>query len=267
MRKKILFLLMVTQFTFNCAKAEDIAEMTAPVAFAIANNAIKNGKKDGRLNVDLSFQNIEKKNLDWPSGTIVAKITTPDSHKSAIVTYILNGTYTATAIVEISGSERKQYPINFVESAIVFGQAQTIENHFTSLSNKLSKGLSTNQKIAVFNGVGLTGDNPIVGKSLSESIVTNLHNKGLIIVERKLLDSVLNEIKFQSSGLTSEEARIKIGEFLGADTVIVSTIKGSKLEIIINSRAIDIKSGIVISSAQEIVPRYLIPNSDLRGID
>jgi hypothetical protein len=90
MRKKILFLLMVTQFTFNCAKAEDIAEMTAPVAFAIANNAIKNGKKDGRLNVDLSFQNIEKKNLDWPSGTIVAKITTPDSHKSAIVTYILN---------------------------------------------------------------------------------------------------------------------------------------------------------------------------------
>ncbi|MCG6142742.1 MULTISPECIES: FlgO family outer membrane protein [Leptospira] len=265
--KKILYMLIFAHIFINCAKPEDIAEMTAPVAFAIANNAIKNGKQNGNLNVNLSFQNLEKKNSDWPSGTITATITTPDSDKQATVKYILNGTYTATAIVEITGKERKQYPINFIESAIVFGQAQTIENHFTSISDKLIKGLSPNKKIAIFDGVGINGGNPIIGKSLSESLVTQLSNKGMVILERKLLDTVLKEINFQNSGLTSEEVRKKLGEFLGADTIIVSTLKGSKLEIIINSRSIDIKSGIVISSAQEILPRYLIPLSDQKGLD
>ncbi|MCU0825021.1 MAG: FlgO family outer membrane protein [Leptospira sp.] len=265
--RKLIWIVSLCIISFNCAKPEDIAELTAPIAFAIANNAVKNGKQNGRIIVDLSFKNIEKKASDWPTGTIIANIQIPENNQKATVTYILNGTYTATAIVELEGKDRKQYPINFIESAVIFGQAQTIENHFKRLGTQLMKNLPSSKKIAIFDGVGVNNESLVFGKSLSESLVTQFSGSSHIIVERRLLDSVLKEVQFQREGLTSDEIRVKLGEFLGADTIVVSTIKGSKSEVVINSRSIDIKTGIISSSAQEILPRYLIQSSDQKGLD
>lgn len=260
-------LLAILAMATNCAKPADLAEMTAPVAFAIATNAIKNGKSDGRLNVEVNFQSLRRGPDNWPEGTVTALVSSPDMEKRATVTYILNGTHTATAIVEIEGQARQQYPINLVESALVFGQAQTVENHLQKLSNELAAGLGSGNKIAVFDAESTDGRKPVFGKSLSESLVTSLSRRGLTVVERKLLDSALREINFQQSGLTGDDVRKEMGRFLGADTVLVATIKGSKAEIVINARSVSVERGTVISSAQVIIPRYLIPASDLRGID
>jgi TolB-like protein len=251
----------------GCAKPADLAEMTAPVAFAIATNAIKNGKSDGKLNVEVTFQSLKRGPDNWPEGTVSALVSSSDMDKRATVTYILNGTYTATAIVEIEGQARQQYPINLVESAVVFGQAQTVENHLQKLANELAGGLGPGNKIAVFDAESTDGRRPVFGRSVSESLVTSLSRRGLTIVERKLLDGALREINFQHSGLSGDEVRKEMGRFLGADTVLVATVKGSKAEIVINARCVSVERGTVVSSSQVIIPRYLIPASDLQSID
>ena len=82
-------------------------------------------------------------------------------------------------------------------------------------------------------------------------------------MERKLLDKVLGELTFQKSGLTGDDVRKEMGKFLGADIVVVATIKVSKDEVVINARSIDVEKGTVISTGQVIFPRYLIPAADL----
>lgn len=267
MFRKIFAIAAASLVTF-CAKPADLAELTAPVAYAIANNAIKNGKSDGQINVEISFQSLQRGPEDWPTGTIVAIVSTPDApDRKAKVTYIFNGTYTATAIVEVPGQKREQYPMNLVESAIVFGQAQTVENHLQKLSDQLAAGLSSNVHIAVFDAETLNGSHPVFGKSIAESLVTSFSRRGVVVVERKLLDSALREMNFQQSGLTGDDVRKKMGLFLGADTILVATVKGSKQEIVINARTVDVEKGSVRSSGQVIIPRYLISQSDLQGID
>lgn len=267
MRTRFLGITGLLLFLTFCAKPADLAELTAPVAFAIATNAIKNGRTDGRINVDISFQSLQRGQDGWPSGTIVAVITTPESEKKATVTYVLNGSHIATAIVEIPGEQRQQYPVNLVESAIVFGQAQSVENHLQKLSDDLASGLAGNPRVAVFDAESLNGGRPTFGKTVSESLVTSFARRGVTVVERKLLDSALREMNFQRSGLTGDDIRKDMGRFLGADTILVATVKGSKHEIVINARSIDVEKGTVRSSAQVIIPRYLISESDLRGID
>jgi TolB-like protein len=265
--KKMIPIVLAVQLFGFCSKPADLAELTAPVAYAIATNALKNGKSNGKLTVELAFQSLHRERDDWPSGTITATVSTSNSDKKATVTYILNGTHIATAVVEIPGKQREQYSINLVESAIVFGQAQTIENHLQVLSEQLASRLTANERIAVFDAETLNGAHPVFGKSVAESLVTSFSRRGLTVVERKLLDTALKEINFQSSGLTGDEVRKKMGSFLGADTMLVATVKGSKQEIVINARCVDIEKGNVKSSGQIIIPRYLISMADLEGID
>jgi len=122
--------------------------------------------------------------------------------------------------------------------------------------------------IAVFDHKGILKEDSVLSKRIAESLITNFSEKGYKIVERKLLDPIFKEMQFQSSGLTDgggQEISQKIGKFLGADAVLIGTIKVEKEEVIINSRIIHLEQGIILSSGQIIIPRYLISSKDLNG--
>jgi len=260
-------LFLAALITTSCVKPADFAELTAPMVYAIANNALKNGKPNGHFTVDITFENLKRGQDEWPHGTIQAVVTSPDYDQKATVTYVLNGTHTATAIVSIPGKERQQYPINLVESAIVFGQAQTVEKHVEKMADELASRIDSKRKLAIFDAEGLDGQRPLFGKSLAESFVTAFSRRGVTVVERKLLDSALREMNFQRTGLTGDDVRKEMGRFLGADTMLVATVKGAKQEIVINARTVDIESGTIISSSQIIMPRYLVTAKDLAGVE
>ncbi|WP_246057631.1 FlgO family outer membrane protein [Leptospira gomenensis] len=151
-----------------------------------------------------------------------------------------------------------------VESAIVFGQTQNIENYLNLLAKNLSDNIPKHLKIAIFDFEGIKGERTILGKRIPESLITHLTSNNIQILERRSLDSALKELSFQKTGLTDgSDLRNKLGKFLGADAILIGTIKNDKEEILINSRIINIETGTVIAAEKVIIPKYLFPQTDL----
>lgn len=268
MKKALLLVTILFLITACGKKPQDVAELTSPIAYALVKNAIGQEKSHGKLKIDVYYDNLKMENSGWPSGEIKFQVEMEEyPGKIAKIQYILDGSFIASAIVEMPGQEKKQVKVNLYEHAIVFGQTQTVENKILDISTKLSQGIKPFSKVAVFEFKGIDNEETILGKRISESLITHLTNNKIMIVERKLLDPVLKEMSFHETGLTSEERIAKIGKFLGADVIVNGTIKVENEEILINARAIDLKNGVIISSAQIIFPRYLVNKKDLAQRD
>ncbi|MGV7929276.1 MAG: FlgO family outer membrane protein [Spirochaetota bacterium] len=261
----VLLFLLVTA----CSKTpENVAEMVSPIIYSMSKNLIAQKKHSGEMNITVVYSNLHiARSGEWPTGEIKCNVEFSEyKGKIAKIQYILDGSHLATAIVEMPFKNKEQVKVNLYENAIVFGQAQSVENKISELSEMLVKKTNLSDKIAIFDFVGLNEEKTLFGKRISESLMTNLSQKDLKIVERKLLTQVITEKTFQMNGLTGDDIRNEIGKFLGADSILVGTIKVEKEEIIVNSRIINIKNGTVTSSARIIFPKYLIRLSDLDSI-
>ncbi|MCG6142732.1 FlgO family outer membrane protein [Leptospira mtsangambouensis] len=268
--KKILFLLTTIISIINCNEnPADFASLSAPVAYALAKNAIRQEKPNGQITILATWESLKFENNEWPHGSIRFLVTTPEYPNEQVnIHYIFNGTYTATSIVKWPRKEPIQYQINLYESALILGQATTVESYLQELAKKISVDLG-DRKVAVFEFQGVLGERGIFGKRISESIISHLVAAKAKVVERKLLEPVFDEIKFQNIGLVKEDGdqvRTKIGKFLGANTIITGTIKNEREELIINARAIDLEDGVIISASQTIIPKYLVQEKDLAVI-
>ena len=78
-------------------------------------------------------------------------------------------------------------------------------------------------KVAVFDPVGKVDESTlqIVREEISMVLV---NNKGYTVLERQLINKVLEENKFQGEGLVDESQVSEIGKIMGADYVFISTI-------------------------------------------
>jgi TolB-like protein len=263
-------IILITVILFSCTKSpENIAELTSPIVYSMTKNLISQHKTSGEMNIKVIYSNLKMQiSEEWPTGEIECSVEFSEyKGKIAKIHYILDGTHNATAIVEIPGKDKKQVKVNLYENAVIFGQAQTVENKILELSSNLAKKLDFSYKIAIFDFVGLQDENTIFGKRISESLITYLSQSNYKIVERKLLDQIFKEKSFQLTGVTGENLRNEIGKFLGADCILTGTIKLEKEEVIVNSRVIDLKNGTILSSAQIIFPKYLVRPSDLNRIN
>lgn len=93
------------------------------------------------------------------------------------------------------------------------------------------------------------------GKILRDSFESAFLQTGFRVVERNQLDRLLEEMSFSASGLT-EEDRLRLGEILNADALILGTVTafdkgslGSSYPMVgISVRAVDVKTGIILWS-------------------
>ncbi|MEI1280625.1 FlgO family outer membrane protein [Leptospira venezuelensis] len=266
MKTHLKFILVVIGFIFcfNCQKPEDLAVLVAPITYSIAKNAIDQGKRNGEYFIKLKYSNIQKGEGDWPSGEINYEVESAEyPGKVGKIQYILNGSHLATAIVVPPGKNKTQFQVNLVESAIVFGQTQSIESYLNVMAKQLSVSTPKDLKIAVFDFEGIKGERTVLGKRLPESLINYLVNYKLQVLERRSLDSVIKELSFQKTGLTQgSDVRNEIGKFLGADAILTGTLKNDKEEILINARIIRIDTGTVVAAEKIIIPKYLFPQSD-----
>ena len=78
-------------------------------------------------------------------------------------------------------------------------------------------------KVAVFDPVGKVEDAilQIVREEISSVLV---NRKGYTVLERQLINKVLEENKFQGEGLVNESEISEIGKIMGADYVFISSI-------------------------------------------
>ncbi len=133
--------------------------------------------------------------------------------------------------------------------------------------------MAQSQKVAVFDPEGDANTNlkEIVREEVSSIIV---NQGGYTVLERALINKVLEENKFQMSGLVDDAQISEIGKRLGADLVFVSNITAIGSNYYISCKLIDVKTARIEkqktattqSGANDFVPVIQKMVTDMFGV-
>ncbi|MDR2234339.1 MAG: CsgG/HfaB family protein [Tannerella sp.] len=95
------------------------------------------------------------------------------------------------------------------------------------------------RKVAVFDPAGSIDKTllEIVREEISSAVV---NTQGYTVLERQLINKVMEENKFQASGLVSDAQVSDVGKLMGADYVVVSTVSGLGANYHISCKMIEV---------------------------
>jgi len=142
-------------------------------------------------------------------------------------------------------------------------RAQTLDVGLEDLSKQISNGMSEKQKrkIAVIEFSDLDGKSTEFGKFLSEELITRLFlTRKCDVVERQLLNKVLQEHKLNLSGIIDQSSAKKLGNLLGVDSICSGTVADLIDGIKINARVISTETGAVFAVASTQIKKDEIVN-------
>jgi TolB-like protein len=86
-------------------------------------------------------------------------------------------------------------------------------------------------------------------KNVYERLTIYFAQKGLQVVERSKLNSVLQEQKISYSGIMDVSTAQKLGKLVGAEAVLVGSVSDLRDDIAINARLVDVESGTFMTAA------------------
>jgi len=88
------------------------------------------------------------------------------------------------------------------------------------------------------------GDDPNIGRGVTEIVRTELIKTGSYeVVERALLNKIIEEQRFQLSDLVDPSKAVELGKLLGADLILTGSVVKIGTSYTINARFIDVKTG------------------------
>jgi hypothetical protein len=109
--------------------------------------------------------------------------------------------------------------------------------------------LSNNIKIAVINI--FSSDKNISEYVLEELSVYLVNSRKYSIVDRKTLDTIRQEQRFQMAGEVDDNSAIAIGQFSGANVVITGSITGEGQMRRLRLKALDVKTAQILAMSSE----------------
>jgi curli biogenesis system outer membrane secretion channel CsgG len=80
-------------------------------------------------------------------------------------------------------------------------------------------------------------------------------SKNFSVLERALIDKVIEEHKFQASPFVDEDSTQEFGKLLGAETIITGTISELGNAFYINTKAVDVTKGNILTSLDVEIKR------------
>ena len=105
----------------------------------------------------------------------------------------------------------------------------------------VDEGFCTRVAVIDFESIG---DDPNIGRGVTEIVRTELIKTGKYeVVERALLNKVLEEQRFQVSDLVDPSKAVELGKILGADLILTGSVVKIGTSYTINGRFIDVKTG------------------------
>lgn len=121
----------------------------------------------------------------------------------------------------------------------------TLNSAIVQASNGVLKKLPIGQKVSIFN---ISSSDIEQSEYAIEELTALLVNSGnLVVLERKNLDVVNAEQKFQLSGDVNDNDIISIGNKFGAQTVITCSISGTGNLRRFRIKVLDVKTGQILS--------------------
>jgi len=121
-------------------------------------------------------------------------------------------------------------------------------------------------KIAVADFLNQNNQKTQLSNFISENITITLINESdqnIRVLERQRLNSVLEEQDRMTSGVLKQDTSEKIGELLGADSIIVGKYYNIKKEIHLIAKLVSIETGYIHSAVKLILEKDEVIHSML----
>lgn len=263
--KKITTMLILA-FLVSCQKSESIIELTTPITYGLVKNAIQSKKPSGDMNVQIRWKELKEVN-GYYHGRVNYTVQIPEYPNQIVaVDYMLNGSRNVHATVTMPNGKQTTHEINLYDGSVNMDESLSLENQYKLIVKEMAPFLRK-RKVAVFNFVDMNNKPIVLGDRISESLATNFVQSNIMIVERRLFESINQELRFQETGITTfDDQSKKIGQWLGADTVVTGTIQVDNNSVVIYTRAIDLSDISMITTVQTIIPKYLFQPDDFNII-
>jgi TolB-like protein len=124
------------------------------------------------------------------------------------------------------------------------------------LLSGISHGQEGNILLAVMEFHDNTGKLEQFAEGLPDMLITDIVRSGrYTVVERSQVQEALKSLKLESSGLT-KESKMKLGEWLGADQLLVGVVNESGGGYRVDARVFDVATGEVALAAQVSRPAH-----------
>jgi hypothetical protein len=208
---------------------------------------------NGSISVEAQTYVYNSRNRSWlPSGAVKSLILNPNSQSIQIQVSskysMWNGTSTNInqdiTSLQAQNSEtqtvRNQPPNIYsstnIENAVKYGTEELLEN------------IPARSVVAVISVA--SGDRAMTEYVIGE-VEYLLVNSNLRVVDRRRLDTVMAEQKFQMTGDVDDRSAVSIGKLLGANVVITGSISGSGTTRRLRLTAINVQTGEVVAMASE----------------
>jgi len=138
----------------------------------------------------------------------------------------------------------------------------SLEDQLDDLTAQIILSLSQERKskIAIIEFADLQGNISEFGRFLAEELITRLYLTGQFeVIERQLLNKVLEEHQLMMSGIVDENSAKELGRILGVDAICSGSIADMVNSVKVNARLISAESGRIFSVASaEIVKTDII---------
>ena len=130
--------------------------------------------------------------------------------------------------------------------------AQPLNDGIDELTAQIAQKLADGQKqrVAVIEFSDLQGRVTEFGGYVSEELITRLFKTDKIqVVERQLLDKVIEEHKLRVTGAIDEKTAKRFGRLIGADAICTGTVTDLGNSVKINARLISTETGALFAAA------------------
>lgn len=148
-----------------------------------------------------------------------------------------------------------------------FGNSSSsgIVGQLDGLAKKLLQDPKAGSK-ATYAFLDLTTDNKnsLVEKYITDALTEAVFNTGKVkIIERSNIEKIINEQKFQASGLVNETQAANIGNIAGVEYVCYGTIKDIEGGYTVNARVVDVETAEICAMSRTNISKdsYLLNNS------
>lgn len=119
-----------------------------------------------------------------------------------------------------------------------------------SVKRNFDKGseISEQYRIALFPLHTLTENIAEVKDEVEDELTAYFLNSNLfILLERKMIDTIMEEMKLQVSDLMDISTSVEIGRLIGAQFIIVGSISSYKKNLILSARIVDVETGRIMA--------------------
>ncbi|MDR3343340.1 MAG: CsgG/HfaB family protein [Treponema sp.] len=128
-------------------------------------------------------------------------------------------------------------------------KSSVVEEAVRKTYDQLAANISKGSKIAILS---ISAGNPNEAEFIIEELTTLLvGSKQYKVVDRKSLDAIREEQKFQMSGEVNDQSAVSIGEMVGAQIVITGSITGDGTTKRLRLKALDVQSSEIVAMSAE----------------